>query len=344
MVEGIGLVTPIQDWELTCSQVDVLVLAAGFEDRAVGILTRGRFASESYCVLVRFENDTVGNDQVLERFRGVARQKFANGRVVEVVLSASDPGRFESDLGNVIGGLPNSRRVFGLDISGLPSYAICLAMRALRSHRPGERLLVFYTAAQEYNPSRTEYDQMMKGRAGEIEFLPRSMALEMDTNLVLEAFGGYRSQNARSCLAIFAGYEVHRSAGVIDAINPSLLLLMYGRPGDDSLAWRLELSKALHRKFEQGRQTATEIVSTLQVSEAVSVLENYYEYLIDDYDLVISPICSKMHVVATYLFWERFGEAQLTFPVPIGYDPKAGPRGIGVSYSLALAPQRKVFS
>ena len=74
--------------------------------------------------------------------------------------------------------------------------------------------------------------------------------------------------------------------------------------------------------------------------EAIDVLEKYYSYLTDEYDLVISPICSKMNSVAAYLFWERYGEVQLTFPLPIGYDPKNSPTGVERTFCLDLPPRR----
>jgi hypothetical protein len=195
--------------------------------------------------------------------------------------------------------------------------------------------------AKSYQPSREEYERM-KEKAGEedIESLPRSMALEISRNLVLAEFAGHRSRDARSCLVIFAVYEIHRSSGVIGAVNPALLLLLYGRPGTSGIDWRTDLSKQLHRRFEKNRRTDAEVVSTLDPFDAVRLLEQYHGYLKDDYDLVISPICSKMNRIAAYMFWERYGEVQLKFPLPIGCDPKNGPSGVDKTYCLDLRARR----
>jgi hypothetical protein len=325
--------------------LDGLVLAAGFEDRAFGVLPQGRFRPDAVCILIRYQNTVVGNDTVFQRYLVTAREQFAEGNIHVLDLHQDRPARFERDLGELLTLLPRAARRFGLDISGLPSYAICMALKALRMHRAEDPLTVLYTAALEYNPSREEYDQLVaqSGDGDEIELIPHSMALEMDENLQLDSFSGYRSQNAKSCLAILSGYEVHRANGVVEAVNPSLLLLLYGRPGDNRLDWRLDLSRRLHRKFEHGRRTATEVVSTLRFDEALATLESYYNFLIDDYDLVLSPIGSKMHTLAAYLFWERFGEVQLMFPLPIGYDPSHRPTGVGTTYATILEPRRLLF-
>jgi len=322
-------------------KLDGLILAAGFEDRAFRLLQVAEFREGAQCILIRFQNDVPGNQSVFERYLALANTKFEPSNVHIVDLTHSAPGRLEGDLGRKLAILPRDARVFGVDVSGQPAYAICMTLKALRSHRSTERQIVYYTAAIDYHPTRAEYDTI--SGADEIELLPRSMALEMSENLSLDSFSGYRSQNARSCLAILAGYEAHRSTGVVEAVNPSLLLLMYGNPGDDNLSWRLDLSKRLHRKFERGRRTATEVVSTLHVNESLAVLERYYNFLIDDYDLIVTPIGSKMHSLAAYLFWERYGEVRLTFPLPIGYDPEIRPKGAGVTYAVELEPQRPLI-
>lgn len=334
-------VRPLNDIAASTRVLDGLILAAGFEDRAFRLLEAGEFRNGAQCVLIRFQNDIPGNQAVFERYFELANRKFNPSNVHVVNLPHSAPGRLEGDLGRKLAVLPRDARVFGVDLSGQPAYAICMTLKALRSHRSGERQIVYYTAAVQYHPSREEYDAI--AGSDEIELLPRSMALEMSENLSLDAFSGYRSQNARSCLAILAGYEAHRSTGVVEAVNPSLLLLMYGNPGDETLSWRLDLSKRLHRKFERGRRTATEVVSTLHVNESLAVLERYYHFLIDDYDLIVTPIGSKMHSLAAYLFWERYGEVRLTFPLPIGYDPEIRPKGAGLTYEVELEPRRPLM-
>jgi len=138
--------------------------------------------------------------------------------------------------------------------------------------------------------------------------------------------------------------SIQRSSGVIDSINPSLLLLIYGKPAGPHLSWRLDLSRELHRKFETSRRTAIETVSTLDFNESLSILEDYYEYLFEDYDFTISPICSKMQVIGVYLFWERYKEVQLVFPMPVAYNLNRSPQGSSDTYITLLEPRDSLYS
>jgi hypothetical protein len=326
------------------AELDVFVLAMGFEDRAFEILKEAKFRDDAMCICIRYVNSVAGNDLVRQKYMNVLQEKFSRSNVVEVPLEEGKVEKFAEDLKVALSEVNIERQQFGIDVSGMTSYAICLALKSVREVRPFRKLSVFYTSAKEYEPDKGDYELLKQKLGSEIDYLPKSMALEMSDNLVVDAFSGHRSGDGKACLALFAGYEVHRSSGTIDATNPSLLLLMYGDPGDGTLSWRLDLSKRLHAKFEKNRRCATEVVSTLQLQQSLDVLEQYYNFLIDDHDLIIAPVCSKMHSVAAYLFWEKYGEIQLTFPLPIGYNPEHRPRGVGSTYSVELYASRTLLS
>ncbi|MBY2937190.1 hypothetical protein [Rhizobium leguminosarum] len=322
--------------------VDLLVLAAGFEDRANALVTRANFKPDTHVVLVVFDNGIESNSRTNADYERVVAQRFSANLVHKVVLSQNEVVRFKANIRSIFGSLPDSVARIGIDVSGMPAYAIFAVLNEARAARPYHDQLILYTSASEYTPSREEYHQLVAKQGAEIEYIPKSMALEMDRNLIYDPFAGYRSGDRSSCLALFAGYELHRSTGVIDAVNPTVLLLVYGQPAGENLEWRLDLSRRLHHKFETTRRCATEKCSTQSIVENVELLERYYDYIIDDYDLTIAPICSKMQTIATYIFWEKYPEVQVTFPLPIGYDPARRPRGIASTYAVKL-PGRLAF-
>lgn len=337
-----GPVSAIADLPAVTSVFDVVILAAGFEDRALKLLREGRFAEGAQCVLIRYVNNVANNRAVYRQYLELAHERFGEFNTHPVTLRDTNADLFMADLSAKLAALPRRARRIAVDISGMPSYVSCSVLKVARDHRPRESQTILYTAAEEYKPTIAEYEKLIADEPDDIELLPQSMALEMAENLTIEAFAGHRG-SSKSCLAVLAGYEAHRAAGVIDDINPALLLLLYGDPGDPRHAWRLDLSKRLHRKFERTRRAASEVVSTLEVAEALGVLEEYYSYLIDDYDLFIAPIGSKMQSVAAYLFWERYGEVHLTFPLPIGYNPEHRPLGASTIYRLDLQPRRSLY-
>jgi hypothetical protein len=322
--------------------IDVLVLAAGFEERAFQVLSTHRFNDRAHVILVLYDNDVPGNPELGKRYRIAAEEKFLKSHIHRVQLHANDIDNFKLKCQEVIRALPSDLGKFGIDVSGMPAHVIFALLNLIREAQPYEDQICFYTAAREYTPTEKEYEELKRKQGDDIEYVPKSMALEMSQLLVFEPFSGYRSGDARCCLALFAGYELHRSTGVVDEINPAVTLLMYGKPASEKLAWRLDLSRRLHQKFEKTRRCAVEEVSTRDVGECMAVLEEYYNFTVDDYDLTIAPVCSKMQTIASFLFWEKYPEVQVTFPLPIGYDPDRRPRGVESTYALEL-PGRLTF-
>lgn len=321
----------------------LIVLSAGFEDRAKEFISKVTLDKSSLVVLVKFNNDIEGNDEVFQEYLEIIKMKIDENRLITVSLSQKRPWDFPTDFKSALKQLPRDAYKIYLDISGMPSHAICISLEVLRGFKPEWATNVIYTSALNYHPNRNEFEKLKKKQADGIEYLPTSLAKEMSENLILNQFSGQRTNEGQSCLALFAGYEVHRSAGVIENVNPSVLLLLYGKPEGSGLDWRLDLSKQLHERFEKTRKSAVEEVSTLYLRDALAHLEEYYNFLYDEYDLTIAPVCSKMHAVATYVFWEKYKEIQLIFPLPIGYATDKKAEGVGKTYTAVLEPRSSLY-
>lgn len=325
------------------SPLDMLILAAGFEERAFNFLSNSTFNPSACCVLIGFDNDIPNNAEVYSKYAKEVDTKFKSSNIFKITLVANKLSKFEIELSSILSKVSEISGNVWVDISGMPTHIICSTLNVCRQLSSSNSQSVVYSSAKDYHPTVIEYQKLKANNPGGIEFLPKSMAREMSEVLMLESFSGHRSKEGVSCLAVFAGYEVHRTAGVIENINPSMLLLLYGNPGNEKLTWRLELSRSLHKKFESTRRTAVEEVSTLHISESIDVLELYYQYLFEDYDFTIAPVCSKMQVVATFLFWERYKEVQLVFPLPIGYSTELSPIGVGKTFITELEPRNSLY-
>jgi hypothetical protein len=343
-------VNVVSDVGEATKKVDLLVLAAGFEERAFEVIDKGTFSSDAHCIIIKYMNSIEGNDSLFNAYLNVAHEKFPKTNICIVELYTERLGDDDKVIGLIdneirlaVSRLPHSIGEIAIDISGMTSYLICLVLKCIREFMPFRNQKVLYVSAKHYMPTRVEYDDLVRLQGEDIEYLPKSMALEMSKNLVPDMFGGHRSGEGNVCLIVFAGYELHRSSGTIDNINPSLLLLLYGDPGDESLSWRLDLSRRLHAKYEKNRRCGKEVVSTLHIQQTLDILEEYYNYLVDDYNVIVSPVCSKMQTVASYLFWERYGEIQLSFPIPISYDITRKPTGIGKINCVELYAQAELF-
>lgn len=324
-------------------ECDLLILSAGFEDRSFEFISKVKLKESTYVILIGFENDIVSNDETYQKYYSLINSYVSSANIFKSSIIQDNPRLFSTSLSEALMTIPRKVNNICIDISGMPTHSICMTFKAVRDFRPNHRQKIIYTSAKEYHPTKEEYSKLKQRQKEGVEYMPSSLSKEMSQNLILNCFSGQRTNEGQSCLVLFAGYEVHRSAGVIDNVNPSMLLLLYGKPEGEGLQWRLELSQELHRKFETSRKSGVEVVSTLNIQESLDYLDEYYEYLYDSYDLTIAPVCSKMHAVASYLFWEVYREVQLIFPLPVGYLTEKRAMHVDKTYQMSLQPRNSIY-
>lgn len=335
---SINQLTPVKDVNQFLVDSEVFILAAGFEKRAIQFLKHANFKDNATAIFISYNNHTEGNSEVREEYLNLLKTKFSEENIEEIVLKNFEAKKLGNDVVASLGKVPGYKSGVAIDISGMPSFAMFAVLNAIREIRPYENQNVLYTAAREYRPTYSEYQEITAAidlrSMGDFN---KTMAKEMLENVTFSPFAGHRSNDGDTCLAIFAGYEPHRATGVLEEINPSLLLMIYADPLDESLKWREDLSRVLHKKFEDTRRCAVECVPSHDLQKSLDILRMYYDFLIDEFDFTIAPLCSKVQSLAVLLFWEQYREVKINFPVPIGYNPSNAPIGIGASFQLNLS-------
>lgn len=292
----------------------VLVVAAGFEDRARRVLGILKGTEITRIVLVRYTEGIKENDDTFTVMQAEVARHPNRRTVRTVTLDLRRPDGYLDELkATLTQWRPDSTGEVWVDISALAMQGICATLAAVRAALPGLVVQVLYTEAAEYHPTKAE---AAKGDEGVV-----ALSKEMACNLIPKQFAG-TSSAVSTCLIVFAGYEKHRAFGVVDELNPSRLALFYGEPPGNEMRWRLHWSKKLHEQLHQSRHSASETVSTLNPLASLKLLNTYYGYLFANHNIAVSPICSKMQCVGCYLFWERYRDVQLVFPLPVTYLPE----------------------
>jgi hypothetical protein len=321
------------------SSCAILIVTAGFESRARTVFDHLLNPSLRCLAIVKYVYDIEGNHEALAHFTRRAGFLGVSG-LREIPLDPAHPANFEISFVESLRSMEIGNGDVWLDISGLPMWGICSALKAIRSELPFRRVRIFYTEAEIYFPTLGEYRKSNVYRESDKLHarLPESLTSEMAKNLILESFAGVSLREHSTLLILYAGYEKHRSLGVVEEVNPTLLLIIYGSPGRKSLRWRLGMSASLHSTLVVERPAAVETVSTLSLDINMALLDQYYSMLYDDYNICVAPVCSKMQAVATYLVWERYRDIQLVFPLPVRYLDKRFTMGEGKTFSAVLPP------
>jgi hypothetical protein len=189
--------------------------------------------------------------------------------------------------------------------------------------RNGLRTTVVYTESKTYYPPKSQYRRVVRAwRERQYDIASKYLqSAGLGSVQILPEFSGNFGPGRPTCLILFAGYEPNRVEGLMDSYSPSAVLVVYGVSPHKGLAWRTHLSKELHRELFARWHVRETDVSTLGVDAIIQRLEEEFRPIRDQFDVAISPLCSKMQAVAAYLFWRRHPEVQLVFSSPVRFHP-----------------------
>lgn len=298
---------------------EAFICAAGFEARAKRVPFSLRQVRNP--LVIRYVGGPRENERVFKEFE----QRFVQVPGFEVCpLDMTRLESFESCLSDAFAKHSNvGLSHVLLDISGMPNFAICILIVRIRQLFPASRLTLLYTEAEEYYPRQADFKKIKAAakRSG-TKILPGYLSNRAVTMFIPELFSGVTLGQHDTCLIVFAGYEPHRTNCMMEASNPSKLVMVYGEPERPDLKWRVELSQLMHRGIDSQVSKTERVTPTYSVNGNVELILGFYEHLYDDHAICCCPTNSKIQAVAAALAWERYPDIQLAFPIPTEYLPK----------------------
>ena len=219
-----------------------------------------------------------------------------------------------------------------MDISGMTHLWAVSAVHACLGC--GLRTAVVYTEAASYYPHRSVERRLVRAwRTGDIETAAQYLQSQALGGVhILPAFSGNFRAGRQTCLMLFAGYEPNRAQGLVESYGPSAVIVFYGVSPHRRMQWRTGLSRRLHEGLFERWYTRESELSTFRVDEIAAKLQQEAEAIQDQYDIAISPLCSKMQGMGIYQFWRAHPATQLVFSSPVRFNPSRYSKGVGRTY------------
>jgi hypothetical protein len=304
--------------------VGLTIVAGGFEDRTLTFgnnLRKDKFHTEKILIL-HYISQLEANEGNYSKLKDALQNKlsqFPND------IHVSSDSRIKSCIeikNKIIEASSNlTNRNVIIDISGMAHLWALTAIHACR--RLNLKISIIYTEAKYYFPMKQEKEELLtawhnRDRDTSGKYLQSSYLKSVD---IVPEFDGNLRTGKPTCLIIFAGYEPNRIDGLIDKYAPSRIIVIYGKSPHQELEWRTQLSKELHKDILSKWGKREFEVSTMDLKEIISLLEHEYSVIQNEYDVIVSPHCSKLQGLATYLFWLRHPEVQLVFTTPGKFNP-----------------------
>ncbi len=304
---------------------DCIVLAAGFEDRALGGLRLAVESSESFgAVMIRYLPSLLENrdDEIIRLCNegGIG--------VKDIIYDRASPSGIGSSLLTLVS---RFRRVI-VDVSGMSGLLIVqIIVSLVEARKPFD---IVYTEAESYPPSQSEYLASHSPGLRVPAFLSSGVievvaAPELSSSAML---GG------STRLISFPSFDPSQLSNLVSEVQPTHNDVVTGVPPDSAMAWRTSAINYLNAPTLDSIQHRTiHEVSTFDYRDTLKVILNIYE-LHSAFDrIIVGPTGSKMQTVGVAILKGFVEDLQVCYPTPRRYlDPARYTHGIRQTYRLSV--------
>jgi len=332
---------------------DILVVCAGFEERAVGVLRQAIQTGTGFKVLIVDYLPPYPDNRIDELLNLCRDSKLEWERVT---YDRQNPAGFGEILVRRLPGLPH--RVF-LDISGMSRLLIVQAIVALRSSGRGfSQCFIAYAEAKSYPPERSVVEKAI----AECDRDPLFAALFLSSGVfevtIVPELSAASLGATQSRLVFFPSFNPDQLTALRLELQPSRYAYIHGIPPSQENQWRTEAIRSLNHltgcdadfvdcsKEETCGNSAAAACKreehfktcTLAYADTIDCLcKIYNKHGLRD-RLLISPTGSKMQVVAVGLFRAFVEDVQIVYPTPrIFTEPKNYTTGVGPLHLVPLS-------
>ena len=332
------------------------ICAGGFEDRVRGILSRIELVNMEkvfdYSIILKYVthiDDNKNNLLYLEdKMKLISKNILPNVEIDISNILNSNKHLIENfqPLINF-----NIDQIF-VDISGMSNFLILLILKALLKFFPNRNIKILYTEAKLYFPNEEEQKQIFDLIENKTDdnILKLSELLQVSgarDSLILSEYKGLFREDFPIILIFFVGHEPSRAIGLLDNYRPDIIIPLYGESPHKNLKWRTEFSIKLHNNFKVfdsfKKPSENILISTFEIKEIINKLEEIYrseinkKIIYENFNVAISPQCSKLQTIATFIFCQTHPDIQVVFCLPDKYNPKRYSTGIGNSWIYNLS-------
>lgn len=310
---------------------DVLILCAGFEDRALGCLQKALDSKSTNFTTIIVEYLPFLEQNKLKEIEELCA--CAESKVQKETYDRENPVGFAE---NILGHLENCTGRIYIDLSGMSRLLIVQLIVSLR-YKPFlfQKVVLLYCEADKYPPTKDEVKN-------KIELQPDALVMFLSYGfydlVVMPELSSVALQGQPIRLVVFPTFNTNQLIALRSELQPAYLTIMHGIPPYEENQWRRDAIAQINHVSEL-KNIEEYNVCTLDYKDALNKLLGIYDQHGVFEKLVIAPTGSKMQTVAVGLFRAFLADVQIVFPKESYFEnPKKHTEGIRQIYSLSLAP------
>lgn len=304
------VLTPVDT--VTLSHGDVLVLCAGFEDRATWSLDKVvESGSEGFAALV------VEYLPAYKENRRKAIEKRCAGARLAVEWITYDR-RGPAGFGDVVCGMVGAAGNVYIDVSAMSRMLIVQLIVALAGGGCGlTKMKLLYTEAAEYSPARWQVDGAEEKEGVDNERVDSYISSGVWELAAVPELAAPAAQAEALRLVVFPSFNAAQLRLLLQELQPTFVDLVNGVPPRGENAWRPAAIRRCNEKAVRGLRTVKEHpASTLDYRETLDLLLRLYDARSAFDKLVVAPTGSKMQSVAIGILRVFLEDVQVVYPTP----------------------------
>jgi hypothetical protein len=322
--------TPVDSIRL--EKGDILILCAGFEDRAVTALNFAIKDGSREFSLILIEYLPLVAENRASEIKKICEMAKIRFHVIQ--YDRRDPGGIGNELVNHIG--RRQERVF-LDISAMSRLLIVQALVALGTRCVGfSNVSILYTMAESYPPYKEEVNNGIVRMSQDTLYTAMFLSSGVFEVSIVPELSSVAMLGRPIRLILFPSFNPDQLAALRTEIQPSYFAFIHGLPPLEENRWRPGNIRTLNR-IEEISPRDEHYCSTLKYNETLELLLSIYNAYGAMERIIIAPTGSKMQTVAVGIFRAFMQDIQIIYPTPhIFPKPEEYTRGTRQLFQLTL--------
>lgn len=309
---------------------DVLLMCAGFEDRAIEALARAvRNGCCGFRVLCIEYLPSIPENRsaVIAEFCSTAKA------TIEILpFNREHPAGAAERLLDCV----SDAEYLHVDLSGMSRLLIVQLVAAIVRGKRAGRVEILYCSAHDYPPTR-EQVQASLSEPTDLVGVTMFVSTGVFGLTIVPELSSVAMQGQPMRVIAFPSWNTTQLAAVCSEMQASYFTIVHGVPPDPQYMWRRDAIRVLNRV--DSLPALQEIdVSTLDYRETLNMLLDVYKLHGQREKLIVSPTGSKMQSLAVGITCGFLRDLQVAYPTPRSFAaPAEYTRGVGQLYRLPLA-------
>lgn len=307
----------------------LFVGAYGFEERSLGwVTTQQQERLLSGALVFRYKHSK-GRNRARDMRQSLRGLGVAEPR--DIPYDVRFPHRIEDTAGRIFMETLGKADEVVVDISAMTKLLILVCLSQLRDF-PGT-LRIVYSEAEEYSPTKEEYEASKH----DMELMARFPSRGVASIIRMKCLSSIRMQGQPVSLVAFTSFNEQLVRHILGTISPHRLLFINGRPPREEFAWREAATQDIHRRLMEEYVSDNpldqngllhRVASTLDYNETITRLEEIYKQFGTHERIICAATGSKMQTVGLFFGKVVHPDIHIEYPTPDSYFVKGMSEGI----------------